>query len=1084
MGKERDFNHCQEKKQEVRSKKEALELIGAGKQFLVGQNLIEFSGLDGEVAMALIRVGERKSVLESLDKFSNLNHQEVAMKVIEDGRGDLVAAHLDKFENLDRRVALTLIKEKFSHRVAPYLSKFNDLDDREVAWAMIEATQGWVVAENLAKFSNLNHQEVAMGLIDRGEVKAVAEYLDNFAGLDQQLIVLALVQRQEAVALAENLHKFNHLDPEIAWILIESGQGEAVMSCRDSFRDLSEAKLGQFFRQHLENLDLTKMSVGDFRVLDIYGQYPYYHFEQLELNRLKVALSVKLVLSRKWREVVRADGRLDCGRALEILFVEHGEWKNETMTAGVVREAGEIFGEKEVFDYLSARDDVRVGDKIETLTKMSDFYRNTGLSREEFYHKIMIQVVDDNSRDHHGLSSYQRFRDILSGLDITPSGLREIEDKIKGLEQRGFGKEMMGIKHALISRNYLQSWKNLESFSERVTAIIFYAEIWERLELLKKRINNNSREERLYNYVATLMWHQDSKVKIGAAQEFFLTPEKFLAVDDVNAVDEIHGRKKPSNYTEVDHLDLTARELVEALVTGELDQIQALGALEIIYSFNKGGKRGGDEERQLSFLTKVKREIGSRKEKTGNSKLFSSIKRYLREQKMVFEMEDVFNDEEMMKTLEGSLSREQKEMIEFLLQQYPNKILKTREVNLTPKILYRARVNLKSDPKAVVAGDDTVCCMPFGSGKNNVYTFNPNCALFTIEKQKHDGNWRTVAQSVLTLDMDIGINVVEASKTFVRENRLEARGLMTAKTRRMNAPKIVTADNIELAPNARNKIDFNNVTDIYCDFFARYLKIFGQANYTGAKLDEERVIVGQRLSDCTDYPKLPNTYLPLAPVSYSDNLGEEAMRLVPKELPPESNLKVEEIKPLTEIKTGESLGVGITSLTYQDTLAVAQLELKVYDNNQDLIEGLSALENALIAKDINNVNKKRPNLCLKYVDEQGEMQGYLLAYEGKIDTGESVIYVKDLAADKENSKLAGGKLIFAFVKLYQREYLAKGKLMPLLTQARKSTSYPIVIKHFQDWGKSLGISFLVEKLGCVCSSGETLQEIMLRPREL
>jgi hypothetical protein len=523
---------------------------------------------------------------------------------------------------------------------------------------------------------------------------------------------------------------------------------------------------------------------------------------------------------------------------------------------------------------------------------------------------------------------------------------------------------------------------------------------------------------------------------------------------------------------------------MEALVTGELDQIQALGALEIIYSFDKGGKRGGGEERQFSFLTKVKREIGSRKEKTGNSKLFSSIKKYLREQNLTFEMEDVFNDEEMMRTLEGSLTREQKEMIEFLLQQYPNKILKMREVNLTPKIFYRARVNLKSDPKAVVAGDDTTCCMPFGSGKNNVYTFNPNCVLFTVEKQKHDGNWRTVAQSVLTLDADIGINVVEASKTFVRENRLEASGLVAAEVKKVSAPKIVTADNIELAPNARNKIDFNNVTDIYCDFFARYLKTFGQANYTGVKLDGERVIVGRRLSDCADYPKVVNTYLPLAPVSYSDNLTAEAMRLTPKELPLESNLKVEEIRPLTEIKTGESLGAGITPLTYQDTLAVAQLELKAYDNNQGLIEGLSALENALIAKDINNVDKKRPNLCLKYVDELGEMQGYLLAYEGKSDVGESVIYVRDLAADKENSRLAGGKLIFAFAKLYQREYLAKGKLTPLLAQARKTTSYPIVIKHFWNWSKSLGIGFRVEELGHKCSSGETLREIMLRPQRL
>jgi hypothetical protein len=1001
MGKECDFNYCQEKKQGERSKKEALELIDAGKQFWVGKNLIEFSGLDEEVAMALIRVGESESVLEFLDKFSNLNHQEIAME-----------------------------------------------------------------------------------LIDRDEVKVVMKYLDNFQGLDQQLIVSALLQRQEGAVLAKNLHNFNHLDPEIARVLIELRQGRAVIDCRDSFRDLSKEKLKQFFRQHLENLDLTKMDVEDFVVLDTYGQYPYYHFEQPEINQLKITLSVKLVLSRKWQKVVGSNGQLDYGRALEILFIEHREWKNEATMVAAVREARKIFGDKETFNYLSTRDDVRVSDKVGSLIKMINFYQNTDLSVEEFYHRIMIQLINDNSRGHRGLNSYQRFIDILLRLNITPSGLREIEDKIEELERRGFGEEVVGVRQALISRSYLQSWRNLENFSKRVTAIIFYAEIWEQLELFKKQINNNPRKEKLYNYVVTLMWHRDSKVKIEAAQEFFLAPEKFLAVGDVNVAEEIHNRKKPSNYTQVDYLDLTARELVEALVTGELDQIQALGALEIIYSFDKGRRRGGDEERQFSFLTKVKREIGSRKEKTGNSKLFYSIKKYLREQNLVFEMEDVFNDEVMMRTLEDSLTREQKEMIEFLLQRYPNKILKAQEVNLAPKILYRARVNLKSDPRAVMAGDDTVCCMPFGSGKNNVYTFNPNCVLFTVEKQKHDGNWRTMSQSVLTLDMDIGINVEEATRPFTGKSWLEASGVMAAEVRRVNAPKIVTADNIKLAPNVRDQIDFDNISDIYRDFFAHYLKIFNQANYTGAKLDEKRIIVGQRFSDYNNYPKVANTYLPLAPVSYSDNLGNEAMRLMPKKLSFESDLKVEEIRPLTKIKTGESFGLGVTSLTYQDTLAVAQLELRVYNNNQDLIEGLSALENALIAKDINNANKKRPNLCLKYVDEWGDMQGYLLAYEGKIDTGESVIYVKDLAADRENSKLAAGKLIFAFTKLYQKEYLAKGKMIPLLAQTRKTTSHPIVTKHFQDWSKSLGIGFCVEELRHMHSNGEMLQEIMLRPQRL
>ena len=50
--------------------------------------------------------------------------------------------------------------------------------------------------------------------------------------------------------------------------------------------------------------------------------------------------------------------------------------------------------------------------------------------------------------------------------------------------------------------------------------------------------------------------------------------------------------------------------------------------------------------------------------------------------------------------------------------------------------------------------NDTACCMPFGSGKNNVYTYNPVCSLFTVQKKIGD-KWRTIAQSVLTKDIDV-----------------------------------------------------------------------------------------------------------------------------------------------------------------------------------------------------------------------------------------------------------------------------------------------------------------------------------------
>ena len=47
------------------------------------------------------------------------------------------------------------------------------------------------------------------------------------------------------------------------------------------------------------------------------------------------------------------------------------------------------------------------------------------------------------------------------------------------------------------------------------------------------------------------------------------------------------------------------------------------------------------------------------------------------------------------------------------------------------------------------------------------------------------------------------------------------------------------------------------------------------------------------------------------------------------------------------------------------------------------------MENALIAKDVNNISKNRPNMSFKYTGEDKKMHGYILSYEGKVDKEEN-----------------------------------------------------------------------------------------------
>ena len=165
---------------------------------------------------------------------------------------------------------------------------------------------------------------------------------------------------------------------------------------------------------------------------------------------------------------------------------------------------------------------------------------------------------------------------------------------------------------------------------------------------------------------------------------------------------------------------------------------------------------------------------------------------------------------------------------------------------------------------------------------------------------------------------------------------------------------------------------------------------------------------------------------------------------------------------------------GLSYLTAEDSVKVGYLEGKAYHDNDTLVGSLFAMENALIAKDINNSAKGRPNLSIKYTDNDGKMQGYLLAYEGKIADehlgryrddyqGKPCVYVSDLAADRTN-RMAGGRLIRGFADLYEQHYLAADNLLPIYAQARETTSYQIIKRHLDKLGKQAGISFKLTEL--------------------
>ncbi|MCB0330073.1 MAG: hypothetical protein KDD70_10425, partial [Bdellovibrionales bacterium] len=389
-----------------------------------------------------------------------------------------------------------------------------------------------------------------------------------------------------------------------------------------------------------------------------------------------------------------------------------------------------------------------------------------------------------------------------------------------------------------------------------------------------------------------------------------------------------------------------------------------------------------------------------------------------------------------------------------------------------------ARINPKSDPTGIIAGDDTACCMPFGSGKNTVYTFNLNTGQFTLQLEREGNRPRTIAQSVLTKDRDSGKSVPELVSQILHGHKHITEVLGPEIMQEGTA--VAACDNVEVAPNYMESRYLDAIKIIYTDFFRKYMARYG----TEQNLETEKVVVGLGYSDALQNLKRePNTYVPLAPVSYSDKLGEMVGKLDLTTDTSAVRCDVREIM-VGEARKNPAIEVcGVSYLTYEDTHSVSWLEGKAYQDNPGFIENFHNMENGLIAKDIANEHFDRPNMSLKY-SQEGRVFGYLMAWEGKMNSshsGEPVVYIADLAVEPGN-RMAGGRLVHAFGDLYKENYIKNGHLPAIVGEFREDTSYKLVKKHLQKLTQRLGVEFEITELGTEQRNGERMHRLVIRPK--
>lgn len=730
-------------------------------------------------------------------------------------------------------------------------------------------------------------------------------------------------------------------------------------------------------------------------------------------------------------------------------------WSDEQNISGPFGAGAERFGYKKMFEYLN-REELTLHDGLHNFRRILAVADASGLSPEQFYAQILNQVKNDSAQYDEG-TAHHKLNSLVNNIRLDFQVVIEDLKKYEGIEKLRELAETFSDTSAVFS-----SWKFLKKYEE-LCSLLGQREILDDLAELRSQ-----GKERLAAYVETLAFHPN--ISMPEVTEFWREPARFLGSKDEHTPEHVQDRKKPSNYFNIPHLDLSAEQLRDALVEGAYDRIQSFPPFEVVYAVD--ASRAGEKYLSLSELivnALGKRDSSIQGEAKNVGMLFSRINAVFKAKGI--NIRDFIGSTQPEKDFASVYTEIESEIRPLLFDPFIGISSKTEE--------YRLKVSKKSDPEAVVAGNDTACCMPFGSGKNNVYMFNPACSVLLMQRKNADGVWRTVAQSVLTPDKDIKKNIAELKNAFEAEEKHMSE--VVDQDILSEGSSILTCDNIEVAENFKG----NDVVieALYKDFLRRYISRCPEGEF-----ERGRVIVGQGYADALEtLPKVPNTFFPETPVGYSDNLHADAYKLDIDRRSGGENMIINALEAASQSQTNQDdaekvfLPRGVNPLTFRQSLEVAYLEGKAYQSNQSLIQNLHNMENALIAKDVNNAAKERPNMSFRYTGTDGRMHGYLLAYQGG---GENTpyIYISDLASD--GNLKAGGSLMKAFAESYKRNYTEKNNTLPLYAEFRDQTSYRIITKQIDKLSEDAGVKFVIEEIGNYNHGGDVMHQLFIYPETL
>lgn len=709
-----------------------------------------------------------------------------------------------------------------------------------------------------------------------------------------------------------------------------------------------------------------------------------------------------------------------------------------------IREGIEYFGTQLLLQFMN-RPRLSRHDAIIQMSRIVELAKESELEPHIFAHAILLQVTKDDAGYDEGTAHHH--------LNALVQSIREPHTLLeRARAHRSLGRlQELADQIESTPGGIFSSWKMLKKAEELHRFL-------ERKDLLKD-LGEGTLSAKLRAYIERLAFHPN--ISLEKVIQFWKKPARFLEIDDEHTNERINAVKKPSNYLSLPYLGLTGENLRDAYVEGALDELQLLPPMERTYKLSAEKEEDyRDPASATQLYADLRRGIGQRKkgiaaEAQNGSKLFSEVQAFCKEKDIKWET----LWEDGIAVIKDLLPEDREALAELVFHE-------TYGLRRKAMAEYRVRIGRKSDPEMAVAGNDTASCMPFGSGKNNVYMFNPNCVQLIVERRTGSGEWRTAAQSVVTINTRTSLSTPKIIEQYKKSGSVK--DIFTEAD--MTQVQVITCDNIEIAKNAEGAAS-TFIQQAYRQFFTEYLEAHAEA----LAVDASRVIVGKGYTPAElGLRTEENHFVPIAPMGYSDNAGEECF-VIDTGLP----------------KTPPRPRTGISPLKTRDVLAVAYLEGKAYHDNVAVLENLHGMQNNIIGKEIANTFFDRPELSFMFHDKDGVPRGYILAYEGR-NGDKPEVYISDLATDVESTtadtkerkvtplRLAGGKLIQTFFNAYIANYGTDARpFYPIFTNARDKTSYRIIEKQFKRLAERAGLVAEVEVVNEYDRGGELFHDVRI-----